>query len=90
SLIAIAAHPTALIAAIYLGTYFLLRVAMTWTIGAWGLNQRALWKKMPLIVAWDAVAFALWLLSFTRDTIRWRDGRYYIRGGQLIPASATK
>ncbi|HWF46267.1 MAG TPA: glycosyltransferase, partial [Bryobacteraceae bacterium] len=47
SLIAIAAHPTALIAAIYLGTYFLLRVAMTWTIGAWGLNQRALWKKMP-------------------------------------------
>jgi ceramide glucosyltransferase len=90
SLIAIAAHPTAMIAAIYLGTYLFLRVAMTWTIGAWGLNQSALWKKMPLIVAWDAVAFALWLVSFTRDTIRWRDGRYYIRGGQLISAAATK
>jgi ceramide glucosyltransferase len=90
SLIAIAAHPTAIVAALYLGTYLLLRIAMTWTIGAWGLNQNALWKKMPLIVAWDAVAFALWLVSFTRDTIRWRDGRYYIRGGQLIPANATK
>ncbi|HEX4229795.1 MAG TPA: glycosyltransferase [Bryobacteraceae bacterium] len=90
SLIAIAVHPTAIVAAFYLGAYLVLRVAMTWTIGAWGLNQSALWKKMPLIVAWDAVAFALWLVSFTRDTIRWRDGRYYIRGGQLIPASATK
>lgn len=90
SLLAIAAHPTVLVAAIYLGTYLLLRVAMMWTIGAWGLNQSGLWKKMPLIVAWDAVAFALWLVSFTRDTIRWRDRRYYIRRGQLIPAAATK
>lgn len=88
SLVAIAAHPAVLVAATYLGTYLLLRVAMTWTIGAWGLHQSALWKKMPLIIAWDAVAFVLWLVSFTRDTIRWRDGRYRIREGQLISAAA--
>jgi ceramide glucosyltransferase len=90
SMIAIAADPTWTVAAAYLGTYLLLRVAMTWIIGSWGLKQNALWQKMPLIIVWDAVAFALWLVSFTRDTIRWRDGRYYIRGGQLIPASAAE
>jgi ceramide glucosyltransferase len=90
SLIAIAAHPTLAVAAAYLGMYFVLRLAMTWTIGVWGLKQNALWRKTPLIIAWDAVAFVLWLVSFTRDTIRWRDGRYYIRGGRLIAAAAAE
>jgi ceramide glucosyltransferase len=90
SLIAIAIHPTWAVTAAYLGAYVVLRVAMTWMIGAWGLKQGALWRKVPLIIAWDAVAFVLWLVSFTRDTIRWRGGRYYIRGGKLIPAPAPE
>jgi hypothetical protein len=31
------------------------------------------------------VAFLIWLTSFTRDSIRWRDGEYYIRDGRLVP-----
>ena len=89
SLIAVAVDPTLTVAAVYLGAYLILRIAMTWIIGAWGLKQSPLWRKMPLIIVWDAVAFALWLVSFTQDTIRWRDGRYYIRGGQLVPATTS-
>jgi ceramide glucosyltransferase len=89
SLAAIAVHPTAVIAAAYLGTYVALRCAMTWLIGSWGLKQSGLWKKMPLIFAWDAVAFVLWLVSFTRHTIRWRNTDYSIRGGQLVPATSA-
>jgi ceramide glucosyltransferase len=89
-LAAIAIHPTPAVAAIYLGAYVSLRCAMTWLIGVRGLNQPGVWKKMPLILAWDAVAFALWVVSFTRHTIRWRNADYYIRAGQLVPAAAAE
>jgi ceramide glucosyltransferase len=87
-LVAIAAHPTATVAAAYLGTYAALRVAMTLLIGAWGLKVPGLWKKLPLIPVWDAIAFGIWLVSFTRRSIRWRDGNYYIRNGQLVPVES--
>jgi hypothetical protein len=61
-------------------------MAMTWMIGIHGLRQSILWKQMPLLPAWDAVAFAIWLISFSRNTIRWRGADYYIREGQLVPA----
>jgi len=85
SLAAVAIHPTAAIAIGYIGGYLALRMAMTWTIGIHGLRQSILWKQMPLIPVWDAIAFAIWLVSFSRNTIRWRGADYYIRSGQLVP-----
>jgi ceramide glucosyltransferase len=85
SLAAIAIHPSAGVALGYLGTYLTLRLAMTWTVGIWGLKQNSLWKKLGLIPAWDALAFLIWLTSFARNSIRWRDGEYYIRDGRLVP-----
>jgi ceramide glucosyltransferase len=58
---------------------------MTWLIGVEGMKQRGLWKKMPLIPIWDAMAFLIWLASFGRKTIRWRGIDYFIRGGMLEP-----
>jgi ceramide glucosyltransferase len=89
SLAAIAIHPTAGVALGYLGAYLGLRFAMTWMIGIWGLKHRPLWKKLGLIPVWDAVAFSIWLTSFTRNSIRWRDGEYYIRDGQLVPVTPS-
>lgn len=90
SCIAVAVNPTLAVAATYFGLYVLLRLVMTWLVGNWGLRERHLWPKMPLLVIWDIVALALWLISFTRDTIRWRDGRYRIRAGLLVPVSAQE
>lgn len=87
-LVAIAAHPTPTVAVAYLGTYAVLRVAMTLLIGEWGLKVPGLWKKLLLIPVWDAIAFGIWLVSFTRRSIRWRDGNYYIRNGQLVPVES--
>jgi ceramide glucosyltransferase len=84
-LAAIAVHPSPLVAIGYLTPYFALRVAMTWEIGAWGLKQRGVWRKMWLIGLWDAVGFLIWLASFSRDSIRWRDADYRIRDGMLVP-----
>lgn len=83
--IAIAAHPTATVALVWIGAYLVLRMAMMWGIGIRGLKRHGLWRKMPLIPIWDVLAFLLWLISFTRDSIRWRGGDYSVRNGQLTP-----
>ncbi|HUE02547.1 MAG TPA: glycosyltransferase [Bryobacteraceae bacterium] len=90
SLAAIAVHPTAAVAAAYLGTYFALRCAMTWMIGTWGLKQPGLWRKMPAIPAWDAMAFCIWLASFGRKSIRWRGSDYLLRDGRLVPVATAE
>jgi ceramide glucosyltransferase len=71
----------------YLGAYAFFRILTTWLIGSWGLKQRGLWMKMPLIVVWDATALVVWLLTFGRRTIRWRNVDYCIRNGQLFPVT---
>jgi hypothetical protein len=44
---------------------------------------------MALIPLWDAMAFAMWVVSFGRETIRWRGVDYFIREGKLVPAAPT-
>ncbi|HTR35087.1 MAG TPA: glycosyltransferase [Bryobacteraceae bacterium] len=85
SIAAVLIHPSAAVAIGYLGAYFGLRVAMTWMIGIHGMKQPRFWAQMPLIPLWDAVAFVIWLASFTRRSIRWRGADYYIREGKLVP-----
>jgi len=90
SLAAVAVHPSIGVAAGYLGAYLSLRIAMSWIIGVHGLKGAALWKKLWLIPLWDAMAFCIWLVSFGRNSVRWRGGQYYIRDGVLVPATAAK
>jgi len=77
-------HPAA-IGFSYLGAYLFFRVLIAWLIGVRGLKQSRLWKQMPLIIVWDATAFMIWLLTFGRNSIRWRNVDYRIRGGTLVP-----
>jgi ceramide glucosyltransferase len=84
---AVASHPTKAVAAGYFGGYAACRVAIAWMIGGWGMKQRGLWKKMPLIPLWDALAFAIWLDSFRRRTIRWRGVDYVMHDGKFVSAT---
>jgi ceramide glucosyltransferase len=87
SLAALALHPSAGVAAGYLGAYLGLRLALTALIGVKGLRDKGLWRQMWLIPVWDAMAFLLWLASFTRNTFRWRGADYRIRDGRLVPSA---
>ena len=89
SLAALAVHPTVGVAFGYLGAYLGLRLAMTWLIGARGLRDQTLRGKMWLLPVWDAMAFVIWLLSFGRNTFRWRGGEYRLRHGRLVPGNAN-
>src|SRR6266568_684762 len=77
-------HPAS-IGLAYVGAYLGFRVLITWLVGVWGLRQTGLWKKMPLIIVWDATAFVIWLLTFGRNSIRWRNVDYRIHEGMLVP-----
>jgi ceramide glucosyltransferase len=67
-----------------LGGYLVFRTALTAVVGAWGLRQRGVWMKMPLVPVWDGLACLIWLVSFTRKSIRWRGQDYLIRNGELV------
>lgn len=84
---ALVSHSTRL-GVTYIGLYLALRVAMTWLIGSWGLKQAFHLRYFLLIPIWDALAVSIWLASFTRNTIHWRNHEYYIRDGELVPVSA--
>ena len=88
TLAAIAFHPTAPVILSFAGAYLFLRVVMTAIIAGWGLNQPSSLKNVWLIPMWDAVACAIWLVSFSRNSIRWRGADYYIREGQLVPVAS--
>lgn len=85
SLAAIAVAPSAAVAAGYLAGYILLRFAMAWTVGVWGLKDPLLRKKWWLLPLRDALAFFVWLASFFQNRVHWRGREFYIRKGRLIP-----
>ncbi len=89
ALTALAVHPSAHAGAVYLGGYLLFRIAMAWLIGSWGMKQTGVWKKMLLIPVWDVLAFAIWVVSFARNTIRWRGVDYLLQEGMLVAASPS-
>lgn len=82
-------HPSDGIGLAYFGGYLLFRMLIAWLVGVWGMKQRGLWKKMPLIIVWDVTAFAIWLLTFWRRRIRWRNVDYRIRDGMLVPVASN-
>ncbi len=87
ALLAMLLLPTPAVLLGYGAAYLLLRAAMTLLVGAWGLEQAGVWSKLALIPAWDALATLIWLVSFTRRTIRWRGQDYLLRHDELVPAS---
>ncbi|MGB9403851.1 MAG: bacteriohopanetetrol glucosamine biosynthesis glycosyltransferase HpnI [Candidatus Acidiferrales bacterium] len=73
------------VAAAYLAGYVVLRTAMAWTVGVWGLKDPLLRRRMWLLPVRDAFAFVVLLQSFLTRRIEWRGVEYYIRGKELVP-----
>jgi ceramide glucosyltransferase len=68
------------------GAYLGLRLAVAWTVGVWGLKDPLLRRKWWLVPVWDALAFFILAISFSRRRIEWRGTAFYIRKGRLSPA----
>lgn len=76
-------------AASFLLTYLILRVAVTWLVGRWGLGDRQLAKMISLVPVRDAISFFVWLAGFFAEKIVWRGLAYCLHEGQLIPIPST-
>lgn len=87
ALLAVAIAPSAGVAVAFLGGYFVARAALTLLVGSKGLKQPGVWANLALIPVWDALATCIWLVSFTRRSIRWRGFDYRIVNGELVPVN---
>ncbi len=86
ALLAAAVAPSTALAAAYLAGYVVLRFAMAWTVGVWGLHDPLLRRKMWMVPLRDAFAFVAWIASFFARRIEWRGSEYVIRDKRLVPA----
>jgi len=85
ALLAALVAPAKWIAAVYLLAYIILRFAMAWTVGVWGVGDELLRRKIWLVPLRDAIHFVIWLASFGSNHIRWGGVEYVIRQGRMAP-----
>ena len=71
----------------FLGAYLVLRLAVAWTVGVWGLKDPLLRRRLWLVPVWDALAFFILAVSFSTRRIEWRGSEFYVRKGRLSPVS---
>ena len=85
ALAAAAVAPSRWLAALFLIAYLALRLAMSWTIGVWGLKDPVARGGFWLIPLRDALTFLVWLASFASNRIRWRGLEFKVEKGILVP-----
>lgn len=85
ALLAVGVAPTNWMAGGYLLAYLVLRFAMAWTVGIWGLEDEVLRQKLWLVPLWDAMHFGIWVASFGSNRVRWSNAEYEIRQGRMVP-----
>lgn len=87
--LAAALAPAKWIGAAYLCAYFVLRLAMAWTVGVWGVGDEVLRRKLWLVPLRDAIQFVVWLASFASNRVVWGGVEYKIKDGRMLAAEGA-
>jgi ceramide glucosyltransferase len=93
ALIASLASASAKIAAFFLLVYLVLRLALAWTVGAWGMRDETVRKKWWLVSLRDALHFGVWVASFFSNRIVWSETEFQLKAnGDMVAVTgaATK
>jgi ceramide glucosyltransferase len=88
TILAVLLAPSHLLAWSFVAAYLILRMAVVFTVGVWGLHDDLLKRRWWLVPLWDAFAFVFWLISLFWSRVRWRGVQYRVAGGRLIPADS--
>lgn len=89
ALAAAAVAPSRAIAAGFVAAYLILRLAVAFTVGAWGLRDSLVWKRWWLLPFGDALGFLVWLSSLIKHRVFWHGIAYDVRRGRLVPVIPT-
>jgi ceramide glucosyltransferase len=79
--------PSAAVGAAYLSAYFVLRFAMAWAVGVWGLRDPVLRRRFWLLPVRDFLSFFVWVASFGMNRIEWRGSSFTLEKGRMIPVA---
>jgi ceramide glucosyltransferase len=79
--------PFAAVGGAYLAAYFILRFAMAWAVGVWGLRDPVLRRRIWLLPVRDLLSFFVWLASFPMNRIEWRGSSFTLEKGRMIPVA---
>jgi ceramide glucosyltransferase len=79
--------PSAAVGAAYVAAYFVLRFAMAWAVGVWGLRDPVLRRRIWLLPVRDLLSFFVWLASFGMNRIEWRGSFFTLEKGRMIPVA---
>ena len=89
SLAAAMVAPSRLAAIGYLGIPLAARLAMAFTFGAYGMKDPLLPRRWWLIPLRDAMEFFIWVLALFSNRVSWRESKFYVRRGRLIPVPSS-
>jgi ceramide glucosyltransferase len=79
--------PTTALATAYIAAYLVIRFAMGWTVGIWGLRDPVLRPWLWVLPIRDLLSFFVWLASFGMNRIEWRGSAFTLEKGRMVPAS---
>jgi ceramide glucosyltransferase len=71
------------------GITLALRLAVALVVGKVVLEDRWLLGQLWLLPFRDAVAVAIWIISFAGHTVNWRGDRFELKGGKLVRESSS-
>ena len=80
--------PSVSVGASYLAAYLILRFAMAWAVGVWGLRDPILRRRFWLLPVRDFFSFFVWLASFGMKRIEWRGASFTLDKGRMIPTES--
>ena len=89
ALLVAAVVPTWNVAVGYAALYAILRFAMAWSLGAWGLDDPTVRRRPWLVFLRDGVNLAVYIASFFSQTAEWRGVRYRLNGPFMEPIDAA-
>jgi len=79
--------PTTALAIAYIAAYLVIRFAMGWTVGIWGLRDPVLRPWLWVLPIRDLLSFFVWLASFGMNRIEWRGSAFTLEKGRMVPAT---
>ena len=80
--------PRGAIAAAWLGAYLAVRLGSGYVIGAWGLDDPVVRRKLWLLPLYDFLAFFIWLGSFFMNRIEWRGALFTLEHGRMVSVAS--
>ena len=61
---------------------------MAFSFGVYGMKDPLLPKKGWLIPLRDPIEFLIWVLALFSNRISWRESKFYVRRGRLVPITS--